>query len=236
MKIRHPFLIQSAGLIGSWLIRAWMPTLRIEFDLCDSEIVPKKSPPRKYLFSLYHENMLLPTFLYRNCGVSILVSSHADGEIVHQIARRFGYGTIRGSSTRGGSKALYEMIRKGSRQHLVITPDGPRGPRRQVQNGIAMLAIATGMPIVPTSVEFRSGWRANSWDRFAIPKPFSRVCLITGPAILPPKPDEFFALKQFRRQIEEAMQEVTRRADHWRDHGQFLQEAYPQPIPIRKAG
>ena len=222
--------------MGAWLIRAWMATLRIESHYEVPQSNPRTMPPQNYIYASFHENILLCAFICRNSNVSALVSNHADGELIAQIVHRLGFGLIRGSSNKGGAKALLEMVRKSKRAHLGITPDGPRGPRRKVQSGVAMLAAVTGLPVVPIGIEFSHCWRAKSWDRFAVPKPFSKAFVIFGAPIRTPASTDLSMVVGLRRQIEESLLAVVRRVEHWRDSGELLPEAPLQPIPVRKAG
>lgn len=104
------------------------------------------------IFAFWHAQQLMMPFAYRGQGAHVLISQHRDGEIIQQIAVRFGFHAVRGSSTRGGPSALRELIRLGrAGQDLVVTPDGPKGPRQIAKLGAVQLASATGLPIVPVS-------------------------------------------------------------------------------------
>ncbi len=114
-------------------------------------------------------------------GVGVLISEHRDGEIISQVIARFGHFSIRGSSSRGGSRALLEAVREVKNGHdVAFTPDGPRGPRHSYAPGALMLAQRTGAPIVSIGTYADRLWRLSSWDRFEIPKPFARVTVVYG--------------------------------------------------------
>ncbi len=126
--------------------------------------------------AFWHDRIFLMTYFWRNHRTSVMVSQSFDGEYITRTAQRFGYGVIRGSSTRGGSKALRTMIdctREG--ESMTITVDGPRGPRYVVKSGAIVLASKTGVPIVPVLIEPRNCYTINSWDKLQIPKPFTRA-------------------------------------------------------------
>jgi len=121
----------------------------------------------------------LPTHAHR--GWHVLVSPSPDGDISEKLLEANGYHVIRGSSSRGGARALREMLRildEGA--VLFITPDGPRGPMHSMNPGLAFMARATGREIVPLGFACDRAWHADSWDRFTIPKPFARVCVVYG--------------------------------------------------------
>ncbi|MEO7963088.1 MAG: DUF374 domain-containing protein, partial [Gemmatimonadaceae bacterium] len=108
--------------------------------------------------------------------ISILVSTHADGEIIARILESLGFTTVRGSSSRGGARALLELVRVLREGHdVAVTPDGPRGPRRVFAPGAAVAAMRAGAPVIGIGARTERAWRLRSWDRLMIPKPFARV-------------------------------------------------------------
>ena len=125
--------------------------------------------------------MILPLTLHANRGYHVLVSPSDDGNLVKPLLQRFGYGVIRGSSNKNPARAIREMVdrlRVGGR--VVVTPDGPRGPRHSTNPGTAWMAKATGFPILPCGIATDRAWRLNSWDDFTIPKPRARVVVVYG--------------------------------------------------------
>ena len=113
---------------------------------------------------------------HRGDSTSLVVSRHGDGGYLANAARAWGYGIIRGSSTRGGQEAFRQMLRiLRDGGEIAITPDGPRGPARVVKGGVVAAAQLAGVSIIPVAVTVSSGWRLRSWDQFLIPKPFARV-------------------------------------------------------------
>jgi lysophospholipid acyltransferase (LPLAT)-like uncharacterized protein len=134
------------------------------------------------LFALWHGELLPLLWHQRGRGVAVMISEHRDGEVVARIAHSLGYRTVRGSSSRGASRALLGLTRAmESGIDGAITPDGPRGPAHVFAPGVAVAAQRTGVPIVPIRASASRAWRLRSWDRFLIPKPFARVTVTIGP-------------------------------------------------------
>ncbi len=105
-----------------------------------------------------------------------MISEHFDGEIIAKIISFFGFSSIRGSSSKGGARVLIEAIKTAkSGEDIAITPDGPRGPRHSVADGIVALSQKTGAKIVVFNYQASKFWQLKSWDRFVIPKPFSKI-------------------------------------------------------------
>src|SRR5262249_12221116 len=122
--------------------------------------------------------------LHRHEGIAVLVSRHRDGELITRVIERLGYVTGRGSSTRGGGQGAREMVAWAERgRHLAITPDGPRGPAERVKDGTFYLAARTGRRVVPIGIGSSPAWALRSWDRFRVPRPFARICIIHGAPI-----------------------------------------------------
>lgn len=167
--------------------------------------------PSLYLF--WHENMLFPATTYARHGVATLVSRHRDGEIIAQVMRMLRGQAIRGSTTHGAVPALRHMMRRARAQHLGITPDGPRGPRRVVQMGAIYIASRTGMPLVPLGFAYRSCWRAGSWDRMVVPRPFTVGRCVAGRPICLPDGLDRAQMEDARRQVQQTMDQVQARAD-----------------------
>ena len=189
MKIRHPAALKLAGLLGSWCIRGLMKTIsHRSYCLGAADFPPPPWHQQKYLFCFWHENLLAPCAFFARPDVKVLISQHADGELIARVCQHLGFGVVRGSTTRGGMAALRQLIRDSTHCSLAVTPDGPRGPRRQVEPGLVYLAAKTGLPIVPLGVGYSNAWRLKTWDRFCIPKPFSRAATTFGqPLVIPAK-------------------------------------------------
>jgi lysophospholipid acyltransferase (LPLAT)-like uncharacterized protein len=214
MKIRSPWLIKAAGFTAAWAVRAWVGTVRFRYRPLGPDVDPRSPECQgRYIYAFWHENMLLPAYHYSCPEVHVLISQHADGQLIAEVCRHLGLRTVRGSTTRGGVEAVRQMLRVASNSHLVITPDGPRGPRRQVQPGLVYLAARTGLPIVPAGVGYDRPWRTRSWDRFAVPRPWSHGTCVTGEPIRVPADLGRDEIEQYRRQVEEALLRVTEEAE-----------------------
>ena len=137
---------------------------------------------QRVIFALWHGELLPLLWHQRGHHVAIVISEHRDGEIVARIAESLGYDTVRGSSSKGGSRALIGLMRAiDAGADGAITPDGPRGPARVFAPGAAIAAHRTGALIAPIRASASRAWRLRSWDRFLIPKPFARVTVSLGP-------------------------------------------------------
>jgi lysophospholipid acyltransferase (LPLAT)-like uncharacterized protein len=133
------------------------------------------------VFLLWHEALLPLLWQHRRQAIAIVVSEARDGQYLADLARSLGYRAVRGSSTRGAARALLGAVRELQSGHAVaFTPDGPRGPRRELKPGVVAAAQRGGAVIVPLHAEVDRAWRLHSWDRFIIPKPAARVRVLYG--------------------------------------------------------
>lgn len=206
------------GILGKLFIDGLFLTTKIEYEGWDrvKDILASK----RFLFAFWHSRLLLPCYLHQHLGAVVLVSQSNDGEIISRILYRQGQRTIRGSSTRGGLRALAAMIKYLKETHLpgAVTPDGPQGPRFKVKPGIIALARKTGYPIVPMSYSASKIKVFASWDRFILPYPFSACRIIYGePVVIPetcgPDREEEMVIK-----LEMELCRITQRVDQYFDH------------------
>ena len=136
---------------------------------------------RQPVMAFWHGRILPATFYFRRRGIVVITSENFDGEWIARIIERFGYGTARGSTTRGGRKAMVQLVRSmKAGKPAGFTLDGPRGPARVAQPGAVWLAGVTGNPLLPFHLEASKSWSLRSWDRTQIPKPFTVVSLVVG--------------------------------------------------------
>jgi lysophospholipid acyltransferase (LPLAT)-like uncharacterized protein len=163
----------------------------------------------------WHEYLALLVAMWAGTPVTMLVSQHRDAEWLNQAAERLGFSVVRGSTRRGGSRAIRELRQLCKTNTLGITPDGPQGPRRKMSLGPVFLASLFEMPIVPVGAGYRRPWRLSTWDRFAIAKPFSRARVIAGPKIRVPKNLSRDQMEDYRAQIERVTDELTAHAEDW---------------------
>ena len=168
---------------------------------------------RKVLYAFWHEGLLVATYAFRRQGIRVLVSQHRDGELIARAIKRLGYGTVRGSSTRGGTRALFRMAAAGAAgDDLGVTVDGPRGPRLQVKAGTLIIAGRSGLPIVPFAVASRKPWKFSSWDRFMVPRPFSTAAIAFGEPMEVPGDTAVERLEPYRVKLQQSLLEARETA------------------------
>jgi lysophospholipid acyltransferase (LPLAT)-like uncharacterized protein len=212
--------MRAAGLFAAGGLRAWMSTLEYQALFYDPNVDPVHGVggPRIYVF--WHEYILIPLYMRGHCNLTMLLSKHKDADILFHVAHHMGFECVRGSTYGGATEALLELSRRGQHMHLAITPDGPRGPRRQLAQGPVYLASKLGLPIVPFGMGLDRPWRARSWDRFAIPRPGSRARAVVGPEIhIPPgltRPE----LEQRRVGVETLLNSLCDEAESWATSGE----------------
>jgi lysophospholipid acyltransferase (LPLAT)-like uncharacterized protein len=168
---------------------------------------------RNVIFTFWHNRLFYMTYFfairYVYCGHKVVVlSSHSkDGEIMAGLESALGASVVRGSTSRGAIEGLINLYRKASSGYSpVITPDGPRGPKYEVQDGLLFLAKKTGFPIIPISYSADKVHRFKSWDRFMIPLPFANVKVIYGPPIII---SDDMPKEEARRKIKDALMAIT---------------------------
>jgi lysophospholipid acyltransferase (LPLAT)-like uncharacterized protein len=214
MKRRNRWLVPYIAAAIAAIIRLWMSTMRVRMIAADGQEHPVDPRQQRYLYAFWHEGLLAP--LATRPKIRVLISQHTDGEVIAQICQLLGIGVVRGSTARGGCQALLGMIRnQDETTHLGITPDGPRGPRRQLKPGVVMIASQSGLPIVPVGIGFVRAWRFASWDRFALPIPGSTMVGIVGNPILVPRDLDRAALRDWVQFVEQQLLELTELADDW---------------------
>lgn len=168
---------------------------------------------RQPIMAFWHGRILPSTYFFRGRGIVVITSENFDGEWIAGIIERFGYGTARGSTSRGAKRAVLQLKRDmAAGKPAAFTLDGPRGPARVAQPGAVWLAKATGNPLVPFHIEASRHWTLRSWDRTQIPKPFSTVAIAIGePMDVPPDADDA-AIERARTMLEQRLQSLEVRA------------------------
>jgi len=164
-----------------------------------------------FIYAFWHSRQAFLVYLHSGDQIHPLISQSQDGEIIAQVCRRFALEPVRGSSSRGGMEATRELMRwleKGER--VGITPDGPRGPRETVQDGILYLAQKTGLPIVPVAYGAKRRWVFKSWDAFILPKPFNRIAMAYGEPLSIGSADDLVVCAQ---KLKTALEAVTQQVD-----------------------
>jgi lysophospholipid acyltransferase (LPLAT)-like uncharacterized protein len=198
-------------LIATPIIHLLGLTLRIK-ETGQTQWGPNARQEEPPLWALWHETILMSVWHHRDQDVHVMISASRDGELISRIAKFFGYTPVRGSSSRGGREALTELVnylKDGKR--CAITPDGPRGPRREMKIGVLSLSRLTGCPIVPFAFEAEHCWRLRSWDKFIIPKPFSRAVFVYGNPIKVPR----HGGEEYLKQIQAELDRVTLDAENY---------------------
>lgn len=217
MKIRSQFLTKLAAWIVVFLVRRLFATLRSEFVILnhDTDLVAYDPHGKgRYLYCTWHDSILFPLFMGTHPHSAGLVSRHQDGSYLAECMRLINVKQVRGSSHRGAAQALRESLSVLTTHHLTITPDGPRGPRRTMKDGIVYLASKSGRPIVPLSVECSSAWHfQGKWTDLVVPKPFSRVRLILGEPLYVPDNLTREQLLEITNQVQARMDDIYQQAE-----------------------
>lgn len=231
----NSFLLGLGGLLSTGAVRHWMGTLDYQvayYDPAADPALPGCRGQKIYLF--WHEYILFPFFLRGHCNLAMLLSRHRDAEILSRAAYHMGYDTVRGSTNRGGVRALRNLLRKSRRMHLAITPDGPRGPRRQLALGPVYLASRLGLPLVAMGFGYDRPWRVKrAWDQFAIPRPFTTACCVISPEVHVPRRLDRDGMEHFRLRTEHLLEHLTREAEAWAASGTRKRDQcmlVPQPV------
>ncbi|MBI2206549.1 MAG: lysophospholipid acyltransferase family protein [Candidatus Rokubacteria bacterium] len=212
------FLATAASVAA----RALGATLRLDVVGVES-VAPLWTARRPIVYAMWHGRILMAPWvnarLRRTHGarrVTVLASRSSDGELVARYVERFGLSVVRGSSSHGGATALRALIRTlRDGDDVVIIPDGPRGPRGQVQSGVIALAASTGAALVPMAIAARPARTLRSWDRFQIPWPFARIVAAFGaPIVFPADAEQEAARRELTAALDRVTAEADRRAGH----------------------
>ena len=209
---RRRAAISAIAAFGYPLINALGHTLRWRVEGLhhyDAIVASGRQP----VMAFWHGRILPATFYFRGRGIVVITSENFDGEWIARIIERFGYGTARGSTTRGGKRAMLQLRRDmESGRPAGFTVDGPRGPARVAQPGAIWLAKTTGNPVLPFHLEASSHWSLRSWDRTQIPKPFTRVALAVGEPMDVPTDASDEQLETARAELDGRLKALERRA------------------------
>ena len=226
----QPTPIQKiAGRVNSWLLPKYIDCL-LDFKIAhyDRSVDPARPEYSEHcVFSFWHEYIGLVLPRWGHTPLTVLVSQHRDGEWVNQTADALGMNIVRGSSTRGGSQAIRKLKKQGEFSSLTFTPDGPKGPRREMAMGPVYLASKIEMPLVPVGVGMENPWRLNTWDKFAVPRPFKRARMIFGPKIYLPKKMNRDELEVARIKIQNLMNSLTDQAENWANSDASFENEQP---------
>lgn len=174
------------SLLGSWVISLIGMTWRVR--MIDAGPVDRlRHDGQPVALLLWHGQLLPLLYIMRFQSIACLISTHRDGELIAQVARRFGCKLVRGSSSRGADRALLGLVRTLQEGYTIaVTPDGPRGPYRSFAPGALVAAHRAKAPVVAFGVHATRAWYLKSWDQFMIPKPFARVTIVFDTPMLVP--------------------------------------------------
>ena len=201
------------GWIGYWVINIIGRTMRWESE-GDSHLDEIYKSGRRAIFTFWHGRIFSATYYWRNRGIVVMTSMNRDGEPIAQCIQRFGYGAARGSSSRGGFRALAEMAREiRNGRDTAFTIDGPRGPRYVAKQGPVLLALKTGAAIFCFHISMKHKIQLNSWDHFQIPLPFTTALVLKAPPIWVPGDASEAHLRALQEQLQATLDDLRNRGD-----------------------
>ncbi|MDQ7057100.1 MAG: lysophospholipid acyltransferase family protein [Ghiorsea sp.] len=202
MRMKDRLIVWAATLIIRFLHRS------IRWQYIGSEARPENL---QCIISFWHARLLMTPLLVGKWTGPGIVSHHKDGELITRIFMNFGFTAARGSSSKGGARALLKLIRiTRDGASPGITPDGPRGPAQLVKNGVAQIAIKSHVPILPVCYATQWHWRLSSWDRFYVPKPFSKGVVVIGEPLYAQDGE---SIEAFKQRIQCVMDDTQKQAD-----------------------
>ncbi len=193
-------LIKLIGSTIRWRVEGWE-----NWEAASSD-------GRLPIYTFWHNRIFLGTYFFRRRNIVVMTSQSFDGEYIARFIKRFGYGAVRGSSTRGGTGAIVEMARlMRAGRSTAFSIDGPKGPRYVAKMGAVLLAKKTGQPILPFTITARNYWTpGRSWDGFQVAWPFTRARLDIAPAIYVPSDADEKTLNAKRDELQRALDEVNK--------------------------
>lgn len=213
---KERMVIRIAGFVFASLIRVIGKTLR--FEISGQEAFDEvESLGLQPIHVFWHDRIVSGTYFFRNRKILVLSSTSFDSEYTARCIQRFGFGVIKGSSTRGGTQALVGMIRAmRAGFSTAFTLDGPKGPRYVAKSGPILLAKKSGCPMVPFILEPKRFWSIKSWDKLQIPKPFSKIKIFVGKPIFVDSEARDDVLEQKRIALQSSLDELVRQGAEWR--------------------
>lgn len=209
MKRLRRLLTPLAPPLAALLIRLIGPTLR--WEIRDEPGLFQNPSRRSYLYAFWHNRILMMPWVHakylRTRTLTVMISQSRDGQMITRVAQAFGVRAARGSSSKKGIQAFLQLahgLKKGN-SDVAVTPDGPRGPRYAVHPGILYLSHLSQLPILPVTIHYAEKWEAKSWDRFQIPKPFTRATLHIHDPLPAPSDASEETLKALGRKLAEQL-------------------------------
>ncbi len=250
MKIRNPFIARAIVKCCLYLLRLIYSSCRIVLYEEEAYSSPYTEPIRsrgynsdciagpakeKHLYCMWHDILLMSTFCGKSDSMAALVSQHQDGGYLSIILNELGIKPIRGSSRRGGSKAMRQCLQAAENHHISITPDGPTGPRHKLKPGIVFLASQSGRKIVPVTSCCKRYWRIKAkWTDMLIPKPFTTIFIVTGKHFSVPENLSRDQLQTHIEKLEQYMHQFTRKYDSFSASLQILKSSQAETASPEK--
>ena len=218
MKIRSRWLTKVASFLAVFACRLLIWTCRKRFvGKALERTLHVTGSDECYVLCVWHDALLIPTFAapqWLRKNTCCLVSKHQDGSYLAEAMAWLDFKTVRGSSNRGGAEALRHLVTATSEMHIVVTPDGPRGPRRIMKEGAAFIAAQTGRRLLPGAFVVKNGWRIQGgWTDLLVPMPFTTVYVIVGDPIAIPAGLSRPELARYVAQAQQSMDQLNEDAD-----------------------
>jgi lysophospholipid acyltransferase (LPLAT)-like uncharacterized protein len=215
-SFKDRLLIRAADIVFYCLIKLIGATVRFEVIGWENHEKAERNGGLP-IYTIWHEGIFLMAYFWRNRRIVVMNSHSFDAEHVVRFLKRFGYGSVRGSSTRGGLRAMLEMLRlMRAGCPAALTIDGPKGPRYVAKRGAVLLAKQSGHPIMPMSVAPARFWKVSSWDQLQIPKPFTRARVYLAPPIYVPAEADEQTLTTKHDELQQVLDLLTRQGNEWR--------------------
>ena len=206
---------QIIGWAGYFAITLISKTVRWRSE-GDSHLHEIHKAGHRAIFTFWHGRIFPATYFWRNRGIVVMTSMNLDGEAIAQCIQRFGYGVARGSSSRGGLRALAQLVRDiQNGRDAAFTIDGPRGPRYIAKQGPVLLAFKTGAAIHCFHISMKRKIQLTSWDEFQIPLPFTTAMVLIAPPIWVPKNATEEELRELHEKMQQALDDLRVRGDAW---------------------
>lgn len=212
MRIRIPLVVAACAFLFAAVMRVLFWTLQLDVQTSKHAHPYAPSGEDRYIYSVWHDSIVIAAFGGKHVRTLALTSQHRDGTFVAHVLKAIGVPTVRGSTGHRGGDALRTILTAAKDYDIVMTPDGPRGPRREMSRGAIFLASRSGRAIVPTAFACRRRWTIRgSWTDLVIPKPFSQVFLLAGDPIPIPRELSRDRLAEYASTVQSAMDRLDDR-------------------------
>lgn len=216
VKIRSVWLTKLVAWSVVVVLRLLFATCRKQFLIFPGTNGWDANCQNRFLFSVWHDVLFFPLLVAKPQNMSALTSRHQDGAYVAEILRLLNVEPYRGSTARGGAQAVRQLLNIAHQRHITLTPDGPRGPRREMKDGLVFLASRTGLPIVPAAFSCRRGVRVQgTWTDMLLPLPFTTTYCILGEPIHVPADLPRDEIDRNKQRVQEAMDRLYARVEDW---------------------